>query len=161
MLDDALRCSVSELVTTFRQALVSLLPAAERLKMEWHDESQHRDWERIAEAAFDAFVRGPIESDSGHWDDELPLPRYDVDDAFYLACSWIRVERTRGEPAGVLIRLLSGREPFDTAQVVRIDPETLAPSERLTLPVEESVFAFVRRSGTRPDEVVYKIEALD
>jgi hypothetical protein len=160
MEDDSLCCSVSELMATFRLALMALIPAAERLKMNWRDEHQHRDWERMAVAVFDACVRGPIASDSSHWNDELSLPRYDIDHTSYLACSWIRVEREAG-PSAVLIRLLSHREPFDTVQVVTLNPDTFAPVGRLTLPFGESEFAFVRRSGTRPDEVVHEIEAIE
>jgi hypothetical protein len=128
--------------------------------MDWRNEYQHRDWERMVEAVFDACVRGPIEADSGRWNDELPLARYDIDHPSYLAHSWIQVGADHHQAPIVLVRLASDREPFDTVRAVVLDRDKLAPIEQLNLPFESNFF-FVRRSGRGSDQIVHEIEAVE
>ncbi|MGL4297722.1 MAG: hypothetical protein ACRCW4_01460 [Candidatus Neomicrothrix subdominans] len=161
MTEDSLRCSVRDLLVTFRDALLALTPTAERLLLEWGDSRQHRDWERLAETLFDVCVRGPIESDSARREGEFALPRYDIDVASYATSSWISaVTRTAGSP-GALIRFMTDLRSFDTVQVAILDPDTLVPIERVLLPFAEAEFAFVRRSNTHPDAKIREIEAID
>lgn len=161
MEDDSLHSSISDLVATFRQALLALTPFAERLKMNWRDGHQHRHWESMAEAVFDACVRGPIESDAGRWEDELPLPRYDIDDIWYPSCSWIVVDSYDDSAPLVFVRLVSDREPFDMIQAVSLDVDTLAPIGWRNMQFDHSSLVFVRRSGTRSNANVYEIEAVE
>lgn len=74
MTDDSLRCSLAGLVSIFQDALIAVVPTAERLLLEWRNGRQHRDWERLAATLFDVCVRGPIEADATRWDLEHPLP---------------------------------------------------------------------------------------
>jgi hypothetical protein len=161
MTEDSLRCTLADLLSTFRDALLALTPTAERLLLEWGDGRQHRDWERLAETLFDVCIRGPIESDSGRREREFPLPRYDIDVASYATSSWIGTAAgTAGSPSA-LIRLMSDLRPFDTVQVAILDPDTLVPIERVLLPFAEAEFAFVRRTGAQPDVEIREIEAID
>jgi hypothetical protein len=161
MTEDSLRCSLADLLSTFRDALIALTPTAERLLLEWGDGRQHRDWERLAATLYDVCIRGPIESDSTRREGEFPLPRYDIDVASYATSSWISAEgETPGSPAA-LIRLMTDLRPFDTVQVAILDPDTLVPIERVLLPFAKAEFAFVRRSEAQPDIEIREIEAID
>lgn len=162
MTDDALRTSPAELMAILRDALVSAVSTADRLRLEWRDSAeQHRDWERLAATLFDVCVRGPIEADSGRRGSEYPLPSYDIDIASYLNSSWISVASPSFAQPAALIRLLSARDPFDTVQVAVLDPETLIPVDRTLVAFADVRFAFVRRSPSRSDAVVHEIEAVD
>ena len=161
MTEDTLRCSIADLLATFRDALLALTPTAERLLLEWGDGRQHRDWERLAETLFDVCVRGPIESDSSRREGEFPLPRYDIDLALYASSSWISVTGGESRSPAALIRFMTDLKPFDTVQAAVLDPDTLLSVERVLLPVAAAEFAFVRRSETPPDVEIREIEAVD
>jgi hypothetical protein len=161
MAEDSLRCSPSELMMTFREALIAFIPTAERLLLEWGDGCQHRDWERLAETLFDVCVRGPIESDAEHDDAEYPLPRYDIDAVSYGTSSWLSATSEGTDPPAAFIRLMTELKPFDTVQVAILDPETLVPIDRVRLAFTDVDFAFIRRSSGEADVEVREIEAVD
>lgn len=161
MTEDSLRCSLTDLLSTFRDALIALLPTAERLLLETGDGRQHRDWERLAETLFDVCVRGPIESDAARDEGEFSLPRYDIDVATYATSSWISVAGETSGARAALIRLLTDLRPFDCVQVAILDPDSLVPIERVLLPFAEVEFAFVRRSDSQPGVEIREIEAID
>jgi hypothetical protein len=161
MTEDSLRCSIVDLVSTFRDALIASIPTAERLLLEWGDGRQHRDWERLAATLFDVCVRGPIESDSARQEAEYPLAPYDIDEASYAASSWISATSETAGPPAALIRLMTDLRPFDTVQIAILDPDTLVPIDRVLLPFAEVEFAFVRRSKGQPDVKIREIEAID
>ena len=161
MTEDSLRCSVTDLLVIFREALIALTPTADRLLLEWVDGRQHRDWERVAETLFDVCVRGPLESESGRRDAEFPLARYDIDADSYEAFSWIGVKGEKLNSPAALIRLITDLKPFDAVQVAILDPVARTPVERVLLPFAEAEFTFVRRSQAEPDAEIRDIEAID
>lgn len=153
--DDVLRASVGELVAAFRQGLIGFLPTAERLMMPWQDENQHRDWERVAEAMFDACVRSPIGADEGRSAGEYKLARYDIDVEAYDELSWISVRHPSYDVSLAMIRLMSRRDPFDTVEAAVVDAVSLARSGSVELPFDEVEFAYLRRVvGAAPQEAV-------
>jgi hypothetical protein len=81
---------VHGLASAFRDGLLGFLPVADRLEMSWRDENQHRDWELVASAMFDACVRSPIGVDVGQVPGEFGLPQYDIDQESYDDMSWNR-----------------------------------------------------------------------
>jgi hypothetical protein len=159
--EDSLRCSVTELLSIFREALIALTPTANRLLLEWVDGRQHRDWERVAETLFDVCVRGPVDSESGRRDREFPLARYDIDVESYEAFSWIGVKGETLDSPAALIRLITDLRPFDALQIAILDPVARTPVERVLLPFAEAEFTFVRRSPGKPDVEIRDIEAID
>jgi hypothetical protein len=94
---------VSELIATFREALLALRPVADMAQLSWRDEDSHDDWERLAESAFDVFVRAPIFSDPENRSAQ-PLARYDFNIRSYEALSWIDVESEHGGDGLALVR---------------------------------------------------------
>lgn len=157
---DVYRATIGELVENFRGALLAVLPMADRAKMSPLDANPHRDWERLAETIFDAFVRGPIQADAARDDHELPLARYDIDHADYLGLSWLAIDAEAPFRSAV-VRLLSTVSPFDTVQTVEIDPVTLLAGPRRTCAASGLEFVFFRRNETGQDFVVTEIEAVE
>jgi hypothetical protein len=159
--EDSLRCTVTDLIAIFRDALIALTPTADRLLLEWEEGRQHRDWERVAETLFDVCVRGPLDSEPGRRKGEFPLARYNIDADSYEVFSWIGVRgETLNSPAA-LVRLISDVKPFDAVQVAISDPVAGTPVERVLVPFAEAEFTFVRRSQGKPDSEICDIEAID
>ncbi len=158
--DDVYQATVGELFDNFRRALLAILPIAERAQINYRDEQTHRDWERLAESMFDAFIRSPIDSDRAATGRELPLARYDIDVDDYLALSWLAANADSPH-RGAVIRFLSKAAPFDTVQVVDIDPVTLRADRRRTVAVSEIRPALYRRRETGEATLVTQIEAIE
>lgn len=158
--EDVYRATVSELFDNFRSALIAILPIADRAKINFRDEETHRDWERLAASMFDAFVRSPIDSDRVAIGSELPLARYDIDVDDYLAVSWL-ASNADSPHRGAVIRFLSRDAPFDTVQVVDIDPVTLRAGTRRTVAISEIRPALYRRRESGEGTVVTQIEAVE
>jgi hypothetical protein len=81
---------ISELIATFRESILALMPVADRALLSWRDEDAHDDWERLVESAFVVFVQSPIFLDPANRT-ALPLARYDFDIPTYRSSSWIEV----------------------------------------------------------------------
>jgi hypothetical protein len=158
--DDVYRATVEELLDNFRHALMAILPLADRAKINYRDEETHRDWERLAESLFDAFVRSPMDSDRARIGDELPLARYDVDVDDYLALSWLASDADSPH-RGAVVRFLSVGSPFDAAQVVDLDPTTLRATRRRTVPLSDIRPALYRRHESGEATIVTHIEAVE
>jgi hypothetical protein len=142
---DVLIASISELMEMFRDALLALIPVAERAKMNWRDTDTHIDWERMSSCAFMSFVRGPITSDLDWSSADAPLSSYDIDLDAYGETSWISV----GGPSNLglaMVRSLSLLEPFDSLQAVEVDLATGFPGKRRVVRWTEAEFCLVRRS---------------
>lgn len=161
MPDDVLRSSVGGLIAAFRQGLIGFVPTAERLKMPWRDENQHRDWERVAEAMFDACVRSPIGADATRLAGEYKLPRYDIDVDSYGELSWIAVRHPSYDVRLAMIRLMSHGEPFDTVDAAVVDSTTLKRIGAVELPFDELEFVYLRRVVGAEDQEVVDIVAVE
>jgi hypothetical protein len=109
---------------------------------------------------FDAFVRGPIAADQAATGRELPLARYDIDLDDYLAVSWLAAD-PESPYIGAVVRFLSRGAPFDTVQVVAIDPMTLRAGERRIVALSEIRPALYRRSESGGAAVVTRIQAVE
>jgi hypothetical protein len=159
--EDVLRSSVTDLVLAFRDALRGFVPVADRLQMPWKDGNQHRDWERVAEAMFDACVRGPVEAEVERPAREFLLPRYDVDVESYAESSWISVQSAGRHGRLVMSRLASDREPFDSVQAAVIGATTLRATGVITIPIRDADFVFVRRAKGLRDIDITTITAVE
>jgi hypothetical protein len=158
--DDVYRASVGELFANFREALLAILPIANRAMISAEDETMHRDWEALSQGVFDAFVRGPIESDRGLTVNDLSLARYDIDHEDYANLSWLTADGTKPHQ-GVIVRFLSINTPFDTVQVVDLDPTKLRKTTVRTIPVDELTPCFYRRDESGGAVVIQEIESVE
>lgn len=157
---DVYRATIDELFDNFRQALLAIAPIANRAMINSGDHETHRDWERLAESMFDAFVRSPIETDRGATGDALPLTRYDIDIDDYLGASWL-ASNVSSPHKGAVVRFLSQGSAFDTVQVVDIDPFTLRAGNRRTLAVTEIRPVLYRRLQNGDAMVVTQVESVE
>lgn len=157
--DDVLTTTVDELVENFRSAMVAMLPVAERVKLNWRDDNPHPDWERLAESLFDALVRGPINGARSRSSRELPLARYDIDRNDYAEVSWIAVGAASWNYA--FVRLLSRATPFDTFQVVEVDPVTNTAGNRHSFRWPPEGLTFRRCSTDGLIDTVSQIEVIE
>jgi hypothetical protein len=158
--DDVFRASISELLRNLRDALLAVAPVAEAAMIDYRDESMHRDWERLAEAMFDAFVRSPIGADADRTGGELPLARYDIDLDDYSEASWLAADADAPDRAAI-VRFLSRDEPFDTVQVVAIDPRTFRAGERRSVPLRDVKPALWLRTKDGAQRAVLQIAAVE
>lgn len=158
--DDIYRATISELFDNFRHALLAILPMADQARINYRDEETHRDWERLAECLFDVFVRSPIDSDRSATGSELPLARYDIDLGDYRTMSWLAIDAA-SPYRGAVVRFLSQGSPFDTLQVVDIDPVTLHAGARRTIAASGTRPVLYRRSHHGEDRVTTHIEAIE
>ncbi len=156
--NDVLKISVGGLIANFRGALEAMVPFAESLKMDWRDGQQHRDWESLAEAIFDAMVRGPIGADQGIVIQECKLARYDIDHDSYADLSWVEV--SAGGSVGPFVRLYSVSEPFDSAEIAVLDPE-MRRVEAKVFPLNSCQFAYRRNVPGRGMSRVEFISAVE
>ncbi|SRR5579883_528682 len=67
--------TVTDLVDTFRTALLSLVPFAERLRIPWRDGESYDDWDAVAEVLWRSFVVDAIAA-ALRSTTELEMPRY-------------------------------------------------------------------------------------
>lgn len=127
--------SIDELLGTFQEAVTVLTPVADRAGLQWRDLNPHDDWERLAECAFDVFVRGPIFADLELTKSSRPLARYDYDVPTYRELSWIEWADAGRSGQFAFVRLLSVEGPFDTVQFVEIDASSgEVVGERISVP---------------------------
>ena len=70
------------------------------------------------------FVVSPIQADADWTNRTSPLPRYDFDIDNYGAFSCLEVVVAGRQGMFIFIRLLSGREPFDTVQLSEVETGT-------------------------------------
>jgi hypothetical protein len=159
--DDVLVATVDELVLAFRSAVTAMIPAADRIKLYWQDDFQHRDWERLVQVVFDSFVRSPIGADRSGIGDEFPLPPYDIDLEDYAGASWIGCRAGAASTALALVRFLSRGAPLDTVQAVEVDPVSMTVGQRVELDYADVHFFLVRRRENGTSCEVERIEAVE
>lgn len=143
--DDALRASVWELVSTFRQGLVALTPAADRARLPWRDDYQHPSWEAMTHSLFDAFVSNPITVDGSGLKGIYRLARFDIDYDDYSNASWISPSQSETNLA--LVRFSTNRAPFDTVEFAEIDPDSHHFVRRTRRAWQQSDYVVVRRGS--------------
>lgn len=152
---------IGELIATFRDAVLSLIPAAERAHLSWRDEDTHDDWERLVDMAFRVFVESPIFLDPANRR-AAPLARYDFDLPTYDSLSWIEVESSEGRGGLALVRFEAGEGDFRAMWLAetRSSRHSVAGGER-RLWSPDVKFRFARRdrrSGVSLHDVVTPAE---
>jgi hypothetical protein len=158
---DKLEATITELIDTFRSSLIALLPSAERSKLNWRDNDQSHDWERLAECAFNAFVSAPIQADENAPAGALKLVRYDIDYEDYARNSWLALQ-SNSVPDEAFVRLLSVDDPFDAVEVAEVDLNHWSVRRRRVIPWHGASFLLVRRfPGSRELEITEHVTAVE
>jgi hypothetical protein len=102
--------SVDELIRLFRDALVALVPIAERARMSWREPDAYDDWDQICQAIYRSIVIGSIEF-TRDIPNMLPIPQYDDRIASYKETSFITDAVSAGELAFICFETAAA--PFD------------------------------------------------
>jgi hypothetical protein len=110
--------SPTHLVGCFREALLAMVPIAEKIHMPWREPQSYDDWDIIAAALYEAIVIRSIEN-AGNAADRLPLARYDVRSHFYGDRSYLTCEALG--PDHAFICLETRVRPFDTCLFAKLD----------------------------------------
>ncbi len=117
--------SVSEHIAAFRDALVRLVPIADRLKIPWRDREAYDEWDAIGDALFRALVWGSIKYDLAEEGDQtFPLAPYDCMIDSYSELSFIEVLQLSATPPFLVFVGLSTRhDPFDAVRATWVDAQ--------------------------------------
>jgi len=110
--------SVHEMLGLFRDALIALIPSANRAHMSWREPDAYDDWDQICEAIYQSFVVQSVENaeEIGTF---FPIPKYDMRIISYDGNSFISEQSTRERAAFVCFETHS--EPFDTCLFATLD----------------------------------------
>lgn len=138
------KTSVGALLTTFRQALVALVPAMDQARIPWQDGYAYDDWDDIASALF----RNIVERSLQHAREVAALtqlPAYGMLLPSYRDCPSIIRCTTAEQPPGlglVFVSLSTQKEPFDTVTCARTDSEH-GQDGVLSVPFAQCDFTYV------------------
>lgn len=137
--------TASRLLSDFRDALVALVPIAERTRIAWRKPQAYDDWEEIEAALFHSIVASPFENNAEgvRWS---PLAPYDFAVETYAANSFVGLGGTPYQAA--LLCLDTQDSPFDTCVAAVLDQEGRVTGE-VRVPFDTAWFAFAaRRDGS-------------
>jgi hypothetical protein len=117
--------SVDELAQIFRDALIALVPIADRTHMRWREPSNYDDWDSIAAAIYESIVSRSLE-ESSEWNKFDPIPKYDRRTDRYSNSSFLTTKDEPGACAFVCFETKSS--PFDTCLFGRLDKSNVVIS---------------------------------
>ena len=110
--------SVNELTLIFRDALLALIPIADRARMQWREPKNYDDWDSIAQSLFQSIVVSSL-AHAGPLQPSYELPKYDVRIANYSENSFLSTSACPTDLAFVCFE--TGQSPFDSALFARLD----------------------------------------
>jgi hypothetical protein len=148
---------VDELVDTFRQGLLALIPVAERAQIAWREPAAYDEWDELAECLYKVFVADSARPPPGTSVAAWPLPPYD-----YFIRSYAELSRVEFTPAGtvealVFVGFATSERPFDTLKLVQVDPGSGVPGQDIRAPWSDRGFAVRRRFVDGNAEVVTQV----
>lgn len=153
--------SVTELVDTFRDALIALIPSMERCHIPWRDHEAYDDWDTIADTLFRTYVLNAIS-----WG--LPDPHKSINvlpwnsrKSSYRGLDWIEVLPISvcGEPLA-LIGFSTKDTPYDTVVAQPLDDHGLRREEVILLPFDGAQFRFRWHHGDDAWTTVERLNVL-
>ena len=137
--------TASQLLSDFRDALVALVPIAEKTRIAWRKPQAYDDWEEIEVALFHSVVASSFENNAEgvRWS---PLVPYDFVVETYASNSFVSLADTPHHAA--LLCLDTQDRPFDTCVAAVLDHEGRVAGE-VRVPFDAAQFAFAaRRDGS-------------
>jgi hypothetical protein len=132
--------SVTDLVGYFREALVAMVPIAEKVRMRWRE--PYDDWDGIATALFNSIVIQSIENDA-EGQSILPMLQYNLMVRSYVDFSYIG---TTDLPSHAFIRFETTEAPFDTCAFSHLD-DAGAMLSQVLVRFEDARFKVVGRKA--------------
>jgi hypothetical protein len=120
--------STNELASIFHDALIALVPIAERARMSWREPDNYGDWDSMAVAIYKSIVVDSIEH-AAEWKSFDALPEYDQRIPSYSNNSFLTPLESQGTLAFVCFETIS--TPFDTCLFARLNNDgAVLTSER-------------------------------
>ena len=122
--------TVTELLANFRDGLLSLVPAFERVGIPWRRPDAYDEWDAVATAVYRALVVEPLRSalSEGAHATDLQLTDYDVLLPSYANRSLIEIVPGRSDGLLQVFHALgTDGAPFDTVEWRMVTAETGTP----------------------------------
>ncbi len=141
--------SVNGLAALFRDALLALVPIAERARMAWREPDAYDDWDHICEAIFASLVIGSIENAEGLGGIGR-LPDYDEPIASYRDRSFVTDTSSAGQLAFLRFETLAST--FDTCRFAELDADAQVVAA-VTRPFAQADLMLAARRGSTLDIV--------
>jgi hypothetical protein len=139
--------SAHEILCLFREALLSLIPIAEKAHMAWREPEAYDDWDRICEAIFQSIVVESIENAEGIGK-FFPMQKYDQRIASYHDKSFIA--RYGAKEINAFICFETRDKPFDTCLFATLDVVGNVTGEaRISISSTKMIFARRDENGLK------------
>jgi hypothetical protein len=106
------------MIHIFRDALLALIPMADRARISWKEPDNYDDWDSIAQSLFYTFVVKSLEY-TNEWNNFDEIPGYDIRKSSYAKSSFLSVSTDPTEL--VFVCFETNSLPFDTAMFARLD----------------------------------------
>jgi hypothetical protein len=152
--------TVDDLMLNFREALASLVPYMERVKIGWRDEEAYDDWDNISQVLYENMVLRSVQF-STERQEALVTPDYGTIYLSYGDKSFIEVVDDGFQLSGykVFVGFSTLEHPFDQVsyQVVS-GPDLRAVGDPGCMPLVEVSFKFVVNKGTGEREKLSTLE---
>ena len=138
-----LQTNVQELLNTFRDTLVSLVPIVERVQMRWKDPDNYDDWDNICNALYSSIVLQSI-LHAKEAKNCLKIAPYDISVLSYADLSYITDKKSSNLTA--FVGFCTTNIPFDTCLFSLLDNKRKVVSKLKKLHSDVE-FAFVCNLG--------------
>lgn len=112
--------SITKLMSSFRQALVALVPSAEDVGVKWRDGEAYDEWDLIEDVLFEVYVASAVRAEVSQFRASKPFAEYGMSGVRYSERSWFEVLSEEGDGPLALIRLNSPGG-LGGVQLVRLD----------------------------------------
>lgn len=139
---------ISDLIGTFRDGLVALVPVAERARIAWREPAAYDPWEGIEQALFASFVTSVVQNAVPN--PPRPLPKYGFTYGSYADLSFIteHAARLSGERL-VFSKLTTARDPFDTMRFSDVDAFFVPTGRTVEIPFSQALPELAARNAGR------------
>ena len=156
--------SVTEVLLNFRQALLAILPAIERVGIPWRRPDAYDEWDSIASALFESLVFQVLHfSLPDSFKEKFRIPDYDLFLPTYTGLSVLEV-RHPALPCGRYLFHSFGTEncPFDVVELRRISDTGEPYDQNLTLcSVEGATFRLLLAPWPNDGETIEEVNILE
>ena len=114
--------SPTNLIGYFREALLALVPIANKIHMPWKEPECYDDWDEICSALYSSIVIRSV-GNTTEGNQLFPLLRYNKRSRSYDDCSFVGRSDVDGNYAFLCLQTKS--KPFDTCLFARLGPESV------------------------------------
>jgi hypothetical protein len=140
--------STDSLLRIFRDAIIALIPIAERARMHWREPEAYDDWDDMCAAIYESIVIRSFDF-ANEIASSPPVPRYDQRISSYNQNNYIGDANLKA--AGAFICFETRIEPLDTCLFAILDENQNVIGQR-RISTAETTFVFFRwntHTGTR------------